>query len=124
MKQWVQRAKDGDRVAFDRLVEAHRNRIELLVQSRLRAHAADGPAAGGLDAQDVLQGVLLRAFQSMTKFSAKGSDGDLEWEEAFLRWLGGIAENVVLHFGRRARWSCKVPLRKELTCKDPMTLIQ
>jgi RNA polymerase sigma-70 factor (ECF subfamily) len=90
-------AKDGSRTAFDQLLEIYRGRLERLIRSRL------GEALKRrLDAEDILQDTLLRAFCSI---------GRLEWrgEEAFFSWLGTLAEHVIASAAERK--SPPAPLR-------------
>jgi RNA polymerase sigma-70 factor (ECF subfamily) len=63
----VSRARNGDRGAFERLVEANRARLEAL---------------------DVVQETHLQAFRSIGSFRWQG-------KQSFVRWLGGIAEHVI-----------------------------
>lgn len=84
----IARARDGSRAAFDELaaqvaVPLLRS-IRLGIGQRLRVK---------LDAEDVLQETLLRAFQSIRHFRWQG-------KESFLRWLEGIAANFLLHSAR------------------------
>ncbi len=85
----VNSAQNGDREAFEKLVLKNGDRIRALVASRLNAHLVLG-----VDADDVYQETLLRAFQSIKKFAWQG-------EDSLLRWMGGIAENVILELARR-----------------------
>ena len=97
-KALVEKAQSGDRSAFDALVEAHRARIEALVRSRLGA-----PLRGRVTEDDILQETLLQAFRSLERFSWESDD-------AFFRWLGGIAENVLRKESRRHSETEKVCL--------------
>jgi RNA polymerase sigma-70 factor (ECF subfamily) len=85
----VRRAQAGDRGAFAELAKRHRHRLDNLIAARLRAHAIRT-----VDAEDVLQETLLRGFRAVRSFQWQG-------EESFLRWLGGIAEKVILEIARR-----------------------
>jgi RNA polymerase sigma-70 factor (ECF subfamily) len=83
IKDLVMEARQGSRPAFDRLAAASRDRLERFIRSRM------GPALNArMEAEDVLQETLLRAFCSI---------GNLQWQdaEAFLSWLGSIAEHVI-----------------------------
>lgn len=83
--QLLERARDGDRAAFDALVSPLRQdllrRIRLKIGSSMREK---------LDPEDVLQEVQLRALQSISRFQWQG-EGSLE------AWLEGIAANLILH---------------------------
>ena len=86
----VEDAKEGDRAAFDQLAGTYQDRLRSLVQSRIRAHGVQGVT----DAQDVAQETLTRAFERIRRFQWKG-------EDSFYKWLGGIAERVILEAVRR-----------------------
>jgi RNA polymerase sigma-70 factor (ECF subfamily) len=101
-KELVERAQAGDRGAFDELIGLHRGRIEALIGSRLGARLGRE-----LELDDVLQETLLGAFRSLGSFRWRG-------EDSFLRWLGGIAEHVILTAARRARRHPEVPLDREV----------
>ncbi len=88
--QLIDLAKDGERAAFDRLVDLHRPRIEALIRARLGPHVACR-----IESDDVLQETLLRAYESLRGFVWTGDD-------AFMRWLGTIVENVIRGAARRA----------------------
>jgi RNA polymerase sigma-70 factor (subfamily 1) len=79
---FVQRLRCGDREAFDVLTGSHERRLLSLIRLRL------GDAIRTrLDPEDVLQMVLLKAYQALP---------GLEWrgEAGFVAWLTTIAENV------------------------------
>ena len=80
----VKRAQAGEREAFDLLVKRYEDRLEALVHVRLghRLRLKVEP-------EDVLQDIWTRAFESIDKFV---------WinERSVFRWLGGIAEHVIL----------------------------
>ena len=98
----VQRARRGDRAAFDELASGARSRllgqIHGMVGRRLRER---------LDPEDVLQEVFLRGFESIERF--EGNDAD-----AFQRWLEGIARNVVRNLVRRKGWKSEFELARDL----------
>ena len=85
----VARAQEGNRAAFDRLVERYRDRLV----SVLRASLGDY-LRRRVDVDDLLQEVLIRAFSSLSRF---------QWseDEAFIRWLRVIARNVVYEVARK-----------------------
>lgn len=85
----IESAQAGDREAFETLTSHRSQRIHALIASRLNARIVFG-----VDPEDVYQETLLRAFQSIERFEWRG-------EGSFLRWLGGIAENVILHLARK-----------------------
>lgn len=85
----IERAQAGDRDAFGRLIEEHRERLEEVVRIRLGPHLR-----GRLEVEDVLQEAFLKAFQSVDRFHPQGHD-------SFFNWLRGIAENLLLHHARQ-----------------------
>jgi RNA polymerase sigma-70 factor (ECF subfamily) len=102
----VEAAKAGDREAFEKLVSRERPRIRALVGSRLHAHIVLG-----VSADDVYQETLLRACQSIGRFEWKGKD-------SFLRWLGGIAENIILHLARKRARERSEPLEEDVPARE------
>ena len=88
-KALVERAQEGERGAFDLLVEGYRTRIEALIQSRFGGHLR-----GRVSVDDIFQESLLEAVRSIGRFRWKG-------EDSFMRWIGAIAENVVRRESRR-----------------------
>lgn len=83
--QLIERARSGDREAFEALLSPLRE--SLLERIRLRT----GPALRGkIEPDDVLQETQLRALRSIGKFRWQG-------EESFRAWLEGIAVNFILH---------------------------
>jgi len=80
----IEKAKEGDRAAFEELVARYRKRLEALVRSRMARYRL-----ANIDPDDILQEVLLRSFRALRHFHWQG-------EDPFMRWLGAIVENVVL----------------------------
>lgn len=101
----VDSARSGSREAFENLILQTRGRIRALVASRLSAHVVLG-----VEADDVVQETILRAFQSIAKCQWQG-------EDSFLRWMGGIAENVILELARRRARERRVPLQGDLPAR-------
>jgi len=102
-KDLVERAQQGERGAFDRLVEIYRTRIEALIQARLGARLR-----GHATVDDIFQDSLLEAFRSIGRFRWQGTD-------SFLRWIGAIAENVVRREHRRQEQDRKLRLEPRAT---------
>jgi len=98
----VCRAKEGDRAAFEDLVAIHRSRIEALVRARLGSHLRHE-----LEVDDAIQETLLRALESIGRFTWQGDD-------SFMRWLGTIAENVIRSAARRLDRRRDRPLAAEV----------
>lgn len=82
-RETVERAREGDRGAFDELVMRFRDRLASSIRgwSRFRL----GPR---LDVDEVLHETFVRAFRSIESF---------EWrdEDSFLRWLCGVARRAM-----------------------------
>lgn len=85
----VDRARSGDRQAFDRLIEEHRPALERHVRTRIGEHLRSK-----VEVDDVLQDTYLRAWKSMDGFQWMGKG-------SFLRWLKGIAEHAILKLVNR-----------------------
>ncbi len=105
-QELIEAAKAGDRESFDRLVSRERDRIRALVASRVNARIVFG-----VEVDDVYQETLLRAYRSIVNFEWRGSD-------SLLHWLGGIAENVILHSARK--WARERRVRFEEDVPDEL----
>jgi RNA polymerase sigma-70 factor (ECF subfamily) len=101
-EQLIDRARAGDRAAFDELVSLTRasllDRIRREMGRKLRER---------LEAEDLLQEVLLRAFRSVGHF--RGADG-----KSFRHWLEGIAHNVVRSHGRLQGWKKEIQILRDV----------
>ena len=80
----IEKARWGDRAAFDRLMAHLQPRLKGLIEARLGDRLQ-----GHVEADDLVQEVTLKALQSIKRFQDQG-------EGSFLRWLGGIAEHLIL----------------------------
>jgi RNA polymerase sigma-70 factor (ECF subfamily) len=79
----IDRARRGDRAAFDELAAGCRERLARVVRFRL------GPSLRRvLDVEDVLQETYLRGFGAIARFTWRH-------EGSFFEWLSGIARNVI-----------------------------
>ncbi len=96
----VGRAQAGDRGAFGELSARYRQRLEALVETRMGKEVR-----ATMDVEDIVQETFARALQSMEKYQFQG-------DESFLRWLGGIAEHLIV----KAAWRAK--RQKPLELKD------
>lgn len=81
---WIERARRGDRAAFDRLVEAHLAQVWAVVVRIVRRRE---------DAEDVVQEVFLTAWRSLAGFRG---------DAAFSTWLHRIAVTRALNHVARA----------------------
>ena len=86
----IDRAKTGDRKAFDSVVKKHSARLGALVRSIL-----GGKLAAKVDVEDLVQETFLQAWQSVRQFRGRG-------EDSFWAWLGTVATHVVGMQGRKA----------------------
>ncbi len=73
-----------------------------LIHSRRQALGATA-----LDAEDILQETLLRAFTAIEQFQWRG-------EDSFMPWAGGIVERVILHLRRQGRLRKAAPLEGDV----------
>jgi RNA polymerase sigma-70 factor (ECF subfamily) len=81
----VMRCRDGDRAACTALVRPHMDRVRGLV----RRYVKDSD-----DAEDVVQGAFVRAYERLALFRGESSFGT---------WMGRIAINAALNFLRAHR---------------------
>jgi RNA polymerase sigma-70 factor (ECF subfamily) len=100
----IERARAGDRQAFDALAARSRAHLESIVRPRLgrQLQGRTGP-------EDVLQETYLRAWRSIRRFQPRG-------EGSFLRWLSGIAVRVILEAASR---DGDVSLEVDFPSRDP-----
>lgn len=91
----IERARAGDRSAFDALVRAHGARVRKIVVRYVRNLE---------DAEDVTQRALVRAFERIAGFRG---------ESSFATWLCRIAMNLALNHIRGARGDLHVPLEDD-----------
>ena len=97
----IEEARRGSAGAFERLAAAHRPRLEALVRTRLGSRLRPR-----IELDDIVQEALLRALRSMGGYREQGPD-------SFFRWLGGIANHVILETARREKRDIIVPLDVE-----------
>jgi RNA polymerase sigma-70 factor (ECF subfamily) len=98
---WIRRARQGDREAFDRLARDNEGPLRSLIDIQLGQGLRSR-----VEVDDLLQDTLLRAFQSIGHF--KG-----ETPAALRTWLGGIAHNAVIDCARKLT-SKKADYRREV----------
>ena len=106
LQRLVEKAKAGDRAAFDELIERSRSRLESYVGSRI-----GGDLSKRVDIHDIVQEASLRAFSSLGDLEFRGGD-------AFVSWLCGIARHVIWETASRFRRDRPVPLDFELETED------
>ncbi|MEZ6189309.1 MAG: sigma-70 family RNA polymerase sigma factor [Planctomycetota bacterium] len=99
--EWIQRARAGDREAFARLVEVHREVAYRTAFWILRD--AD-------DAMDVTQEAFLRAYRSLNRFAERSS---------FRTWLRRIATNAALDRRQRRLREPELPEDLEPAARGP-----
>ncbi len=103
----LQKARAGDRAAFDALGRACRGKIEAFLTSRIRAHLRRR-----IDPEELVQETLARAFESLERF--QGED-----EDAFFAWITGIARNVLLKSIEKLGAAQPLKLERDLTASGP-----
>ena len=101
-QELVAQAQAGDRVAFEALVDRHRDGLRRFIASRLGRRLRKA-----VDADDVLQETVLKALSSLERFTWRG-------EKSFFRWLAGIANNLIRNLARRERPTERISLAGEL----------
>jgi len=82
-------AQAGDKEAFDEILRVAGGGVRALVGRRLRAKFVLH-----VEIDDAYQETLTRALGALGTFQWRG-------EDSFLRWLGGIADNVIAEEARR-----------------------
>lgn len=97
----VERAQAGDRAAFDRLVESHRDDIRRALSS-----SVDRPLREVLGLDELSQLTIVGAYTAIGRFQWRG-------EGSFGAWLRQIARNVVLEALRRARRHASLEIVRE-----------
>jgi RNA polymerase sigma-70 factor, ECF subfamily len=102
----LEQAREGDREAFDRLVERVRGPLEALIRSRIEKSGQKS-----LDAAEVLQETLVRAFQCLGRFTWRG-------EGSFQAWLGGIARHVILKALRPGQFARTLEIPQDVPAPD------
>jgi RNA polymerase sigma-70 factor (ECF subfamily) len=101
----VRRAQDGDRSAFEELVERYRARLERQIRARMGTKVRSR-----LEPEDILQETLTCMMESIAKFRWRG-------EESFYSWLGSIAEHLIWNESQK-RHGDELRLAKDLPASD------
>lgn len=106
----IQRFLDGEKAAFERLVERYYRRIDRLAQQ-----VVGHPAA----AEDIAQEAFLRAYRAISRFRGEAS---------FYSWLYRITLNLCLNYLRRQPKVSSVeedtPSAQTGVSVDPSTLLE
>ena len=84
----IDEARTGNRSAFDRVAEAHRERLLSFIRARLGSRLR-----GRIEAEDLLQDTYVRALEALPRFQWRG-------EGSVFAWLATIAENRIRALGR------------------------
>ena len=87
-KHQIEKARGGDRAAFDELVTVHSEALLASIRRRMGKTLKET-----VEPADLVQETLIRAFRSLESFEWQG-------EGSFRRWLEGIAGHVLLHSAR------------------------
>jgi RNA polymerase sigma-70 factor (ECF subfamily) len=110
----LKRYKSGEQECLNTLYEKYRERLNVIIRSRMGAKIK-----AKVDSEDLVQSVMLESFKDIERFEYKT-------EGAFLHWLGAIATNKIReksdYFGAKKRDVGKeVPQEEGLehTSKDP-----
>ena len=102
----IEKARGGDRSAFEALVNRYEPALKAMVDESLGAHLRARVAV-----EDVVQESFLKALQAIGNFQWNG-------EESFLGWLRGIAQHVILHHARSQAYSQKISIDRGAAPED------
>ncbi len=106
----IDRARKGDRNAFDELTKRFSTRLRESVEKWSRFRLGNR-----VDADDVLQETFLRAYRSLERFEAP----DRNNEESFLRWICGIAKRALGDLTRKTAYRENPAASIERVAGDP-----
>ncbi len=84
----LEKAKRGDRQAFDGLIALYEEDLASFILTRVGSQLRKK-----VEVRDLVQDVMLTAYRSLSEFEPKD-------QRSFLRWLCGIAQNRILHLAR------------------------
>ena len=102
----ISKAKSGDRSAFDQIFRGTQDRLVNFIRSLM------GPSLRQrVDPEDILQETFLRAYRSISQFEWRG-------EDAFCRWLEGIAGHLVADAARTCGRRRELQIVRDPTAKD------
>lgn len=107
IEQLLRQAQQGDRAAFEHLVETFKPRLEALVCLKLGSELR-----GRVEVADIIQETFVGAFDSIGTLRSPN-------ETAFFRWLTGIANHVIFNEARRQQRRPTVPFESNVMTSDP-----
>jgi RNA polymerase sigma-70 factor (ECF subfamily) len=92
-KALLEQARQGDREALGRLLEAHRMALHRLAKRQL-----DGPIAVRVDASDIIQQTFLEAHRSFQQFAGEDTRELTAWLQSILdhKVAGAIRDHALL----------------------------
>jgi RNA polymerase sigma-70 factor, ECF subfamily len=106
----VERARGGDRAAFDALALRYGPLLVPVIAKRLGE-----PLRGRVSVEDIRQETFLRAFGAIGRFECR----DNETGRSFFRWLCGIAVRVILESASKGRRERPFAIAFDAACDDP-----
>lgn len=107
IQELFERAKGGDRDAFEELVLRSQGKLEPFIERRLRPDLRRR-----LDVAALANDTFARAFESFGRFAGRD-------EDSWFAWLSGIAKMVVLKEIERLKRSRAVGKGREITIDAP-----
>ncbi|MBL7069721.1 MAG: RNA polymerase sigma factor [Candidatus Omnitrophica bacterium] len=100
----LERAKDGDKSAFDIFYNRHKRRILNYVYRMIGRREA---------AEEITQDVFMKAYMNLTRYIAQGKA---------LNWIYTIAGNLCKNFFRDNRYKKEVSINRELLRLEGLSL--
>ena len=102
----IDKSKAGDTAAFGEVFQRYRFRLSGLIDARMGSGVRRQ-----LEVDDILQETFTRAFESLDRFDWRG-------DASFIRWLGAIAENLILKYAKKQRRAPKLCLNRDIPGSD------
>jgi len=102
----LERARQGDRGAFDEISKLYRLRLLALVRSRMGRGVRQV-----LEPEDIVQEAFARSWEVLGRFQWRG-------EASFFRWLSAIAEHLILKASQKAG-RAPLSLDKDIPVRGP-----
>jgi RNA polymerase sigma-70 factor (ECF subfamily) len=106
IQKLVERAKAGERIAFDGLTVRYQDRLLRRIKIQLQ-----GSPYAQVDPEEVLQETLYQALRSLDRFEWQG-------EGSFYFWLSGISKNVIRDKVKKTTRSSQMPAPEQVPAKD------